>query len=136
MGLAAKFALGIDAHWLGKHTLFRAPFGALFRFWGGIPVDRRFSQDTVAAAVQRFATSDQMVLALAPEGTRTVGTPWKTGFWHIARNAGVPILPIVFDRPHRVIHFLPPLEASDLSEDMRELEAQYEAVVPSPLAAR
>ena len=136
VGLAAKFALGIDAHWLGKHTLFRAPFGALFRFWGGIPVDRRSSQDTVAAVVQRFASSDRLVLALAPEGTRTLGAPWKTGFWHIARNAGVPILPIAFDRPRRIIHFLPPLEARDLSSDMRELEARYNAVVPAAIAAR
>lgn len=136
VGLAAKFAIGIDASWLGKHTLFRGPFAALFRFWGGIPVDRRASHDTVAGVVAQFAARPSLVLALAPEGTRKPGTAWKTGFWHIARGAQVPILPVVFDRPNRLIHLLPPIDPRHLEIDVRTLEERYERVVPGSIAAR
>lgn len=127
VGLAAKFALGIDASWLGKHTLFKPPFGALFRHWGGIPVVRSAPQDTVAGVVERFRTSDRLVLAIAPEGTRKRGAEWKTGFWHIARGAGVPILPIAFDWNARVVRLLPAMFPTDLQQDMRALHARYDA---------
>lgn len=134
VGLAAKFAMGLDASFLGKHTLFRPPFGALFRFWGGIPVDRTSSNDTVAQVVAQFAARSQLVLAIAPEGTRKPGASWKTGFWHIARGARVPILPVAFDRARRVIHFLPVVEPYDLEADLRALKARYAEIVPAAAA--
>lgn len=134
--IAVKFALGIEASWLGKHTLFRGPFGAFFRRAGGIPVDRRGAQDTVASIVGQFEARTQLILGLAPEGTRKPGAPWKTGFWHIARGAGVPIVPIVLDRPNRTIHVLPVFQPTDLDADLQRLESQYAAVVPGVLIAR
>ena len=111
VGLSAKVALQLDVSWLGKHTLFRAPWGWLFRFWGGIPVDRRTSHDTVASIVDAFETRDRLLLAIAPQGTRTKGAKWKSGFWHIAQGAGVPIVPVAFDWEQRTIRILPCIEA-------------------------
>ena len=128
VGLAAKFALGVDARWLGKHTLFRPPFGALMRRWGGIPVDRRTPQDTVASVVHEFERSETLLLALAPEGTRRPGTEWKTGFWHIAKGAGVPILPVAFDWAARTIRIFPLLEPRDFERDIAALHARYAEV--------
>ena len=131
VGLAAKFALALDASWLGKHTLFRGPWGILFRRWGGIPVDRRSSNDTVAIVASSFASRESLILAIAPEGTRTIGARWKTGFWHIAQRAGVPILPVAFDWPNRVIHIMPTLTPRDLERDMADLQERYRAVLES-----
>jgi 1-acyl-sn-glycerol-3-phosphate acyltransferase len=125
VGLAAKTALGLDVSWLGKHTLFRNPWGVLFRWWGGIPVDRGASHDMVTQVVQSFGRRDSLALAIAPEGTRAPGVRWKTGFWHIARGAGVPIVPVAFDWAHRLIRIMPALEPRELEADMRELQARY-----------
>ena len=136
VGLATKFALGLDAAFLAKHTLFRWPFGAVFRFWGGIPVERGAASHTVAAVVAEFESRQKLVVALAPEGTRKPGTAWKTGFWHIAYAAGVPILPAVLDREHRVVRFLPAITPRDMDQDIRALRAKYEALVPGSVAPR
>jgi hypothetical protein len=125
VGIAGKFALGIDVSWLGKHTLFRGPWGALFKRWGGIPVDRRASNDTVATIVAGFANREHLLLAITPEGTRKAVGTWKSGFWYIASGAGIPILPVAFDWDHRVIRILPPVEPGDRDEDMREIQALY-----------
>jgi 1-acyl-sn-glycerol-3-phosphate acyltransferase len=129
VGLAAKFALSLDASWLGKHTLFRRPWGFLFRRWGGIPVDRRSSNDTVAVVAERFASRETLVLGIAPEGTRTAGARWKTGFWHIAQRAGVPIVPIAFDWSNRVIRIMPLLMPNDLERDMAEIQERYQSLL-------
>lgn len=127
IGLAAKFALGIDVAFLAKHTLFRGPAGWFFRYWGGIPVDRRAPQATVSTAVARFASSERLLLTVAPEGTRKA-VEWKTGFWHIARGAGVPILPVAFDWGQHVIRFMPMLEPAELEADMKRLREMYRSV--------
>ncbi len=128
VGLAVRFALGIDASWIGKHTLFRGPWAGLLRRWGGIPVDRRSPHDTVATVVDLFAKSDRMVLAVAPEGTRKRGSEWKTGFWHIAHGADVPILPIAFDWTDRTVRLMPIVHPRDLEQDMRNIRALYAGV--------
>jgi 1-acyl-sn-glycerol-3-phosphate acyltransferase len=128
VGLAAKFALGIDATFLGKHTLFRWPWGMLFRHWGGIPVDRSAPHDTVSLVAARFSAQDRLVLAIAPEGTRTPGKPWKSGFWHIAHAAGVPIVPIAFDWSDRVLRILPMFETMDLESDMERIQHMYAGI--------
>lgn len=97
LGLAAAWALRLDAHWLGKHTLFRWPYGWFFRAVGGIPVQRDQTRNLIPAIVDIFAGAERLVLALAPEGTRQKTDHWKTGFYHIARAAGVPIVMAYLD---------------------------------------
>src|SRR4051812_28698982 len=113
VGLAARYALRLDASWLGKHTLFRPPFGWIMRWWGGIAVDRTASHDVVSQTVAEFSSRERVFLVITPEGTRKQVSRWRTGFWHIAKGAGVPILPIVFNWGERVIRIGVPFMAGD-----------------------
>jgi 1-acyl-sn-glycerol-3-phosphate acyltransferase len=128
VGISGKFALGLDVSWLGKHTLFRGPWGRLFKNWGGIPIDRRSSNDTVATVVGGFANRECLVLAITPEGTRKAVGTWRSGFWYIAHGAGIPILPVALDWEHRVVRILPPIEPRDRDEDMRNIQALYAGI--------
>jgi 1-acyl-sn-glycerol-3-phosphate acyltransferase len=129
VGLATRYALRLDASWLGKHTLFRAPFGWIMRRWGGIPVDRSSAHDVVTQIIDAFNSRPTVFLVITPEGTRKQVDRWKTGFWHIAKGAGVPILPIVFDWGSRVVHILPAFMPRDnVDADVAELQAKYAGI--------
>lgn len=128
-GIAAVLALGLRANWIGKHTLFRWPVGGLMRWLGGIPVDRTHAQGLVEQAVAMFDSRDRLVLGIAPEGTRKKVERWKTGFYHIAHGAGVPILPFYWDYRRKVLGFGPPLVPSgDLDADLERIYAFYTRV--------
>ena len=107
VGVAAKVAMRLRVKYLGKDTLFRFPLGILMRYLGGIPVDRTAANDIVISVVRQFERRRRMLLAVAPEGTRKPVDRWRTGFYHIARGAGVPILPVVLDWGTRTIRILP-----------------------------
>jgi 1-acyl-sn-glycerol-3-phosphate acyltransferase len=89
--ISLAFGLRVKASWLGKHTLFRWPFGFLSRWMGGIPVYRSASQNLVAQTVELFSKSEKLILAVPPEGTRGKVSHWKTGFYYIALGADTPI---------------------------------------------
>jgi 1-acyl-sn-glycerol-3-phosphate acyltransferase len=98
IGFAARSVLGIHhAKFLGKKELFDGPFGWLFRWLGGTPVDRHSNQGMVEQVVQLFKANDRFLLAMAPEGTRQRVDKLRTGFYHIAKAAQVPILPVGLD---------------------------------------
>jgi 1-acyl-sn-glycerol-3-phosphate acyltransferase len=89
----AALLLRVNAQWIGKHTLFRFPFAGMMKFLGGIPVNRERSNNLVNTYVHQFAIAhNEFRLAIAPEGTRKQVTRWKTGFYHIAVIAQVPIV--------------------------------------------
>ena len=89
--LATAWALKVRVSWFGKHTIFGFPWGWLLRKLGGIPVDRRAPQSLVTQMAERFRNNDYLVLAVPPEGTRGKVSRWKSGFYHIALQSGVPI---------------------------------------------
>lgn len=111
--------LGLDArvNWMGKHTIFRWPINGLLRSLGGLPVVRHAARDVVDQMVDTFAREPQMLLALAPEGTRRHVGRFKTGFLRIAREAEVPILPVGLDYESRCLvlgkPFIPPGNIAD-----------------------
>ena len=126
VGIAAKFALGLRASWLGKHTLFRPPFGAFMRWLGGIPVVRSSSHDVVAQSVERFAERERLMLGISPEGTRKAVEKWRTGFYYIARGAGVPIIPVAFDWSRHTLVVGPIVTpGDDMEADLRALGAFF-----------
>ncbi len=126
LAIAMKVALGLDARWLGKHTIFRPPFGSLMRWLGGFPVDRSARHSVVAQTIEAFAQRDRFVVGVTPEGTRKRVDRWKTGFYHVAQGAGVPIVPFYFDYARKVLGFGPPFELSgDLEADMKQIRAFY-----------
>ncbi len=126
-GIAAALALSVKAHWLGKHSLFSAPLRSLLRAAGGIPVDRSRAHGAVAQVAREFATREALWLAIAPEGTRRPVARWKTGFWHIARAAGVPLLLVAFHYPEKRIVVGPLYHVGDdLEGDVRRIQRFYE----------
>jgi len=129
VGVAAKLALGLRVLFLGKQTLFRFPLGPLMRALGGMPVDRVQSQDVVRRVAAEFATRDRLVLALAPEGTRARVERWRTGFYHIAREASVPIVTVALNWGERTVDigdlFQP---TGQLEDDVAELQHRFEGV--------
>jgi 1-acyl-sn-glycerol-3-phosphate acyltransferase len=126
LGVAVVFALDLRVSWLGKHTLFRPPFQGFFRWLGGIPVDRSASHGVVGACVSAFEEAPALMLALAPEGTRKGITQWKTGFYRIAVEARVPILPVGFDYRDHVVRLLPVVTPTgDLERDLPRIQALY-----------
>lgn len=90
--LAVIRHFNISVNFLGKHTLFRWPFGFMFRKVGGIPVDRRQPGGLVEQVRTAFAERERLILVIAPEGTREAAGSWKPGFVHIAAGAGVPVV--------------------------------------------
>jgi 1-acyl-sn-glycerol-3-phosphate acyltransferase len=90
--LMVVLKLELKPHWMGKSSLFMFPFGGIMRWLGGIAIDRSQHHGVVEQVVQQYNDNPQMVVLVPPEGTRSKVKEWKTGFYHIANNAGVPIL--------------------------------------------
>lgn len=127
LGLGILFGLDLRVSWLGKHAIFRPPVAGLLRRLGGIPVDRRAAHGVVGACAEAFRAAPTLMLALSPEGTRKSGGAWKSGFYHIAVQAGVPIFPVSFDFPTHVIRFMDPFQPTgDLEGDLPRLMALFE----------
>jgi 1-acyl-sn-glycerol-3-phosphate acyltransferase len=128
VGLAAKLALRLGGTFIGKHTLFRWPFGFFMRRLGGIPVDRSAAAGFASEVARVLRDADQMTVVLAPEGTRKRIPQWKSGFYRIAVEAGVPILPVGFDYPRKVVFFAPLFHTTgDYEKDLAQLRAHYHA---------
>lgn len=125
-GVAVKLALGLDVCILGKHQLFRGPLGPLLRRVGMIAVNRAAPQGVVAQVAARLQDAQRLWVGIAPEGTRTPVAAWKTGFWKIARAAHVPVLPVYFHYPDRVIGIGALFETTDdMRADLARLRAFY-----------
>ena len=128
-GGAARFALDLQLSFLAKHTLFRGPFDAVMRWLGGIAVDRASPHGLVGDAVAAFDSGDRRLLAIAPQGTRSAGARYKSGFLHIARGARVPILLATLDYGARCVRFGPTLDpGEDIDADLCRVEAFYAGV--------
>jgi 1-acyl-sn-glycerol-3-phosphate acyltransferase len=113
IGAAFLYVLGLRVAFIAKHTLFRWPLGGFMRWLGGIPVNRAQPEDLTDVMAAAFGKREQLWLAITPEGTRTEGARFKSGFYRIARAAGVPILPVYFNYRRRVTGFLPLVQPGD-----------------------
>lgn len=128
VGLAPLFALGLRLSFMVKSSLFWEPLGTYLRWLGGAPIDRNAAGGYVGEAINQYKRHDQFVLVITPEGTRTKVGRWKTGFYHIASGAGVPIFPVAFDYGRREFRFGTPLMPSDdMEEDIKTLQGFYDA---------
>ena len=129
VGIAAKLALGLQALWLGKHTLFTPPLGILMRALGGMPVDRSTSHDVVSGIIEEFGRREKIVLALAPEGTRKKVARWRTGFYHVAHATGAPIVPVALNWGARAVQIGAPFTTTgDVDRDIAALQQRFEGV--------
>ena len=124
--LAAVLALEHDARWLGKDSLFRPPFGGLMRWLGGIPVDRSSPHNLVGSMATFFKQNPGLILCVPPEGTRKKVGRWRTGFYYIALEAGIPIVMTVLDAEERQIRILGHhTPAGDAEREIREIQGRY-----------
>lgn len=126
LGIAMAFHLRIKVYFVAKHTLFKGVSGIIMRWLGGIPLNREASKNFVDASIEVYAKNENLVLAIAPEGTRTSVARWKTGFYHMAKGANVPIGLAYFDfATHtggigKMIH-----TSNDMAGDMQIIEDFY-----------
>lgn len=124
--LGLCFAARAKIYWMGKHTLFKGPMGPVMRWLGGVPVMRHQNNSLVQQMVDVFQRSDRLVLAIPPEGTRKAVKEWKTGFYHIACGAGVPIALAYLDYGRKEGGFGPLFQPSgDIAADMPRIQAFY-----------
>ena len=126
-GAAVKLGMGVKLSILGKDALVKAPlFGPLAKWQGVIGVDRTAAHGVVEQATMAIRNADRMWFTIAPEGTRKLVERWKPGFWHIARNAGVPVVPAYFDYANKVIGIGPLFELTgDMHADIARIQRWY-----------
>ena len=119
-------AVRTHIHFIGKHTLFKPPFGGIMRWAGGVPVNRATTVNAVDQVVAAFNASERMTLIIAPEGTRSRTNYWKTGFYYIALKAQVPIVLAYVDYPRKRCgvgpHFMP---TGDIQADFKVIQDFY-----------
>jgi 1-acyl-sn-glycerol-3-phosphate acyltransferase len=124
--LAIAGAYRVKLSFMGKKSLTTGPFGWVMLRLGCVPVDRSKSQDLVQSMAAAFAEKKRMALAIPPEGTRSLVHEWKSGFYHIARGADVPILLAVLDYAKRTIRLAAILRASgDYESDLAAIKRFY-----------
>jgi 1-acyl-sn-glycerol-3-phosphate acyltransferase len=125
--LMVSFVLRLNIHWMGKASIFRFPFGTLMRWLGGVAVDRSKANNLVAASAQAIReASGALQLIVPPEGTRSKTRYWKTGFYHIAVSAQVPIVMAYMDYERKVSGLGPMfIPTCDLEADMVRIKAFY-----------
>ena len=127
--LGICFAARAKIYWMGKDSLFKGPMGPIMRWLGGIPVDRSKSNDLVGQMVEVFNRSDRLVVTIPPEGTRQKVRYWKTGFYHIANGANVPIVLAFLDFRRKVGGFGPVFKPTgNVEADMAEIQAFYKNI--------
>jgi 1-acyl-sn-glycerol-3-phosphate acyltransferase len=129
LGYLAKVASGLRLQWVGKESLFRWPFAALLLRMGGIPVRRGARAGVVGELVQEFARRDRIWVAIAPEGTRSRTDHWKSGFYHLALAAKVPLGLASIDYGRRRVELRTYLDLSgDQTLDLDRVRACYRGV--------
>lgn len=110
LGLLVKFWLKMDAVFYAKESLFRGPLGIFMRSIKGRPVNRSANNNTVSQVVADFRSNSRLHVLITPEGTRKRTDKFKSGFYHIAKEADVPLLPIIFDYGAKQIRMIEPFK--------------------------
>lgn len=123
IGFAVLMALGLRATTMVKHTAFKGPLGLALRCCGAIPIDRDRPNSMPAQAIAAFKGNTQMIMLIAPEGTRHGANEWKRGFYRIAQRAEVPIVPAICNYKHKFIRFEAPVKTNG------DYEAQLSALL-------
>ncbi len=129
VGMAAILKLQAHFNFYGKSQVFEPPFGFFFRWLGGMPVDRMAPGGVVGQTVRAFREREQLVIALAPEGTRSLRTQWKRGFYHMANEAQVPVVCAYLDFRRKLVGTGPMFTPSgDWSYDMKPVFDFYRGI--------
>lgn len=130
IGLLGKWALGLPFHWLAKEALFRglpgATVGRLLRSWGALPVERGAAHGATVRLAEQMRASDWFWLALAPEGTRGYRPHWRSGFYHLALAARVPVVMVYLDYAKKELGVIDSIRLTgDRAADMDAIARVY-----------
>lgn len=129
IAILARNVSGEKINFIGKDSLFKPPFGFIFRALGGAPVDRSKSNNLVDGIVDIFNSREEFRLGLSPEGTRRKVDKWKTGFYYIAKGANVPIVMATLDFGRKQVNISEPYYPTDnMEKDFTHFHAFYEGV--------
>ncbi|PCJ85235.1 MAG: glycerol acyltransferase [Thiotrichaceae bacterium] len=129
LALLTFWTLDFKIHWVAKKQMFRGPLHYLFTALGGIPVDRNAPHGFIQQIADRFNQTEQMVLTIAPEGTRSKTEYWKSGFYHIAQTANVPICFGYIDYKKRELGFHKLMHpGGDIDADMKIISNFYKDI--------
>ena len=129
IAMLTRISLGTMVNFIGKRSLFKGPFGFLFRALGGTPVDRKKSSNLVEAVIEIFNNKEEFRLGLSPEGTRKKVDKWKTGFYYIAKGANVPIVMATLDFENKQVKISEPYYTTeDIDKDFEFFKAFYKGV--------
>lgn len=128
LGMLVKWAQGIKVNFLGKKSLFFPPLGWLLTYLGIVPVKKKSNQ--IEEIINLYKTRETMSFGLAPEGTRSRVEKFKSGFYHIAHGAQIPIIMVTFDFKNKIVTFRKPYYVTDDKEkDMTYIQDYYEGVI-------
>ena len=120
----------LPIRFMGKDSLFRGPLGPLMRSLGGIPVNRRERTNLVDQIAARFEEYDDLIIGIAPEGTRSKTSHWKSGFYYIALKAKVPIAMAYLDYGNKTIGVGPSfMPSGDIQADFEIIRDFYSGIV-------
>ncbi len=120
----------IPIRMLGKDSLFWWPLGVFMRSFGVIPVNRRGNYNLVDQIAARFDEYDELIIGIAPEGTRSKSSRWRTGFYYIALKAEVPIVMAYFDYENKVCGLGPSIKPTgDINADFKIIREFYSGII-------
>ena len=128
--IMVAYHFNIWLNWFGKESTFRWPLGIITRRVGGIAIDRHKRENKVAAMVEQINAAEHFAFALSPEGTR-YKSEWKTGFYHIAHQAGIPLVCGFIDFATKTTGVGPTIYTTgDIEADMAHIRAFYRDITP------
>ncbi|MCW9046932.1 MAG: lysophospholipid acyltransferase family protein [Gammaproteobacteria bacterium] len=126
LGMLAKWAMDLPLNWVAKHSMFWGPFGPIFKAMGGVPIDRDKTSGFIQKNIALFQERNEFVLGIMPEGTRSKTERLKTGFYHIADGANVPLVLAYLDYKNKKLGVGKVLETTgDITSDFIEIEKFY-----------
>jgi len=129
IGILTRGATGLKVKFLGKQELFKPPFGFVFRWAGGFPVDRSKRTSLVEQVAAIFNRHEKFAIAVAPEGTRKKVNSLKTGFYYIARIANIPLILVKLDFGNRIVDFSKPfLTTGNFGKDIEKINRHFQGV--------
>lgn len=129
LGIFSRGILELDINYVAKKELFVFPFGYFFKWTGGTPLNRQKKENKVDSIARIFNEKEVFRLAIAPEGTRKKVTEWKTGFYYIALQAKVPIVPVAFDYGNKqVVYHEPFYPTNNLEADLEFLYSLFRGI--------
>jgi len=124
--LLAVFVWRIDIRWMGKDSIFKPPFSKLMIWLGGVSIDRSKANNTVEQVVTHYQYQNELIVLIPPEGTRSRVKRWKTGFYHIALQAEVPIALGYIDAATKTVGLGPLfIPTGDLETDIFAIQQFY-----------